>query len=184
MAALKAGDRVLLATREITPEDEKSGLYYSYFGGLTGTAASVYDDGTVCVDVDLDSLSAPARDRHLGMQEAERKKWLDGLSGEARNRLTPEQKQLKLSYKILASKNDVEPYKGDKPGAAKRAQKSAGATAEDAEPAGQKGPARAPEPEESTGQAPVDDESSSKRLSADDIAKAEEEHLRSLQPKS
>ena len=91
MASFKAGDRVRLAARQVTAEDEKSGLYYSYFAELTGAVDMVYGDGSVCVSVDLESLSEQARDRHLAMQEAERKKWLEGLSGEARNRLTPEQ---------------------------------------------------------------------------------------------
>jgi len=120
MATLSAGDRVEIRSREITADDEKNGLYYSYFGGLTGTVDAVYPDGSVCIDVDLEALSQAARERHLAMQEAERKKWLDSLSGEARNRLTAEQKQLKLSYKILVGKNDVIPTKGGKPKGGKR----------------------------------------------------------------
>lgn len=160
MASFKAGDRVQLASREVNAEDEKNGLYYSYFGGLTGTVDTVYDDGSVCINVDLESLSQEARGRHLAMQEAERKKWLEALSGEARNRLTPDQKQLRLSYKILASKTDLEPFKGGKPGATKRSADSEQAGEEDASPA-----------------AP-------KRPSEDDLAKAEEEYLKSLQEKT
>lgn len=178
--AFKAGDRVQIAAREVTDDDQKSGLYYSYFGGLTGAVDTVYDDGSVCLDVDLESLSAQARDRHMAMQEAERKRWLDGLSGEARNRLTPEQKQLRLSYKVLVSKNDLEPSKGGKPEGAKRAPKPAAENAEDAAPSAIKGPARAPEPE----QIRDEDEPAPHRLSEDDLAKAEEEYLKSLQSKS
>lgn len=192
MTAFKAGDRVQVASREVTPDDEKSGLYYAYFGGLTGSVDTVYDDGSVCVDVDLESLSHAARDRHIAMQEAERKKWLEALSGEARNRLSPEQKQLKLSYKILTSNKDVEPLKGGKPGGGKRAEKSAGAASDEASPSDHKGPARAPEPEQvSESDTPSDRRSSGeddqpppKRVSAEDLAKAEEEYLRSLQSKA
>ncbi len=185
MAAFKAGDKVQVVARDVAPEDEKSGLYYSYFGGLTGTIDRIYDDGLVCVNVDLESLSAAARDRHVAMQEAERKKWLEGLSGEARNRLTPEQKQLKLSYKVLVSSKDLQPNKGGKPGGGKHADKSSEAAADDNSPSGQKGPARAPEPGQSASATPVplDDAPISKRVSEDELSRAEEEYLRSLQPK-
>ena len=73
MAAFKAGDRVRIVTRDVTPEDVKSQLYFAYFGGLTGTVDRTYDD-TVCVDVDLQSLTDEMRDRHVSMQEAERQR--------------------------------------------------------------------------------------------------------------
>jgi hypothetical protein len=168
--AFKAGDRVQVTAREITSDDERTGLYYSYFGGLTGKVDRVYDDNSVCVDIDLESLTEDTRERHLIMQENEQKRWLDGLSGEARNRLTAEQKQLKLSYKILVSEKDLTPIKGDKPRSGKKAEK-AEVSAEDNAPEGEsKGPARTPEP------AP-------KRLSEADLSAAEEEYLRSLQNK-
>lgn len=176
MASFKAGDSVQIQSRDITPDDEKNGLYYSYFGGLTGSVDTLYDDGSVCVNVDLESLSKDARERHLAMQDSERKKWLEGLSGEARNRLTPEQKQLRLSYKILVSVNDLLPNKGGKPTETKNGKKAA-APAADSSPSADKGPARAPEPEVSEGPEP-------KRVSADELSKAEEEYLRSLQERT
>jgi len=179
MASFKAGDRVRLAARQVTAEDEKSGLYYSYFAELTGAVDMVYGDGSVCVNVDLESLSEQARDRHLAMQEAERKKWLEGLSGEARNRLTPEQKQLRLSYKILVSRNDLEPAEGGKPEGGKRPAKAAAADVEDAAGSAKKGPARAPEPK----RVREKEEPAPRRPSAEDLAKAEEEYLKSLSNK-
>jgi hypothetical protein len=176
MASLSAGDRVEIRSREVTPDDERNGLYYSYFGGLTGSVDTVYDDGSVCVNVDLESLSQDARDRHVAMQERERKKWLDSLSGEARNRLTPEQKQLRLSYKILVNKDDVVQTKGGKPNGKKSQSKSA-SDSSDASPAAHNGPARAPEPDVAA------EEPAPKRVSEDDLSKAEEEYLRSLQQK-
>lgn len=184
MASFKAGDRVRLATRELTPDDEKNGLYYSYFGGLTGVVDAIYGDGTSCVNVDLDSLSGPTRDRHLAMQEAERKKWLENLSGEARNRLSPEQKQLRLSYKILVNAKDMEPSKGPKPESGKRSENAPVLDSEETADSANKGPARAPEPGSSAKPVPDEDEPSPKRLSAEDIANAEEEYLRSLQSKT
>ncbi len=105
--AIKAGDRVTVVSRDVTAEDQKSGLYYAYFGGLTGRVERIYPDGSVCVDVDLESLSEEARARHLAIQESEQQRWLEGLSDEVRNRLTPEQRQLKMSYRILVSKEDL-----------------------------------------------------------------------------
>lgn len=185
MAALKAGDKIQVVVREVTTEDQKSGLYYSYFGGLTGTVDRIYDDGFVCVDVDLDSLRTETRERHLAMQETERKKWLDGLSSEARNRLTPEQKQLKLSYKILVSSKDTQPNKGGKPNGGKNADKSPEAASDDS-PSAPKGPARAPEPKmrSSAHAAEHHDEPTAKRASEEDLSKAEEEYLKSLHEKS
>lgn len=170
MATFKTGDKVRVVTREIKPEDEKSGLYYAYFGGLTGSVDAVYDDGSVCVDVDLESLSEDARERHLAMQEAEKKRWLDGLSGEARGRLNADQKQLRLSYKILTSENDLESFKGGKPTDGKREKSS---TSEN------KASSKTTEPRA----APHSDEGSadeSKRMSEEDLTKAEEEYLKSL----
>lgn len=168
--AFKAGDRVQVTAREVTGDDERTGLYYSYFGGLTGKVDRVYDDNSVCIDIDLESLTEGARERHFTMQQNEQKRWLEGLSGEARNRLTPEQKQLKLSYKILVSEKDLTPLKGDKPKGGKKAEKAEASAEDSASESGDKGPARAPEP------AP-------KRLSEADLNAAEEEYLRSLQNK-
>lgn len=172
MAEFKVGDAVQVKTREVTADDVKSSLYFSYFGGLFGKIDRIYDDGSICVDIDLDSLTRDARDRHLETQEAERKRWLDGLSGEARSRLSEDQKKLSISYKILVSKKDLEPTKGGK-------QKKAKADKDSAEtsPSAQKGPARAPDPDESEPESP-------KRLSEADLAAKEEEFLRSLQERS
>jgi len=108
MAELVKGAPVGIKERLITPEDTRTGLYYLYFGGLKGKVDRAYDDGSVCVEIDLESLPASARERHLTIQDSEKKKWLAGLSDEMRNRLNAEQKQLKISYKILVHKNDVE----------------------------------------------------------------------------
>jgi hypothetical protein len=190
MASFKNGDRVRVITRDIKPEDEKNGLYYSYFGGLTGSVDCVYDDGSVCVDVDLDSLSEAARDRHLAMQEAEKTKWLEGLSGEARGRLTAEQKQLKLSYKILTSVNDIEHFKGDKPTGGKRGSKSTDTDLQEADSSDSKKSAakkqepRAAPPSSSEDSTQSEESPGGKRLSADDLAKAEEEYFKSLQDRT
>jgi uncharacterized protein YkvS len=167
MAAMKAGDRVIVTQRQVTADDAKSGLYYEYFGGLTGTVDRVYDDMSVCVDVDLDSLADSARERHLAMQEAEKKRWLDSLAQEARSRLTPEQQQLKMSYKILVSKKDLEPFTGAKP--PKKEAAPAKPKPAEAEPAAKPAPK-------------AEKELEPKRLSQADLDAAEEAALKALQP--
>ena len=183
--ALKPGDGVQIASRPVTSDDEKNGLYFSYFGGLTGAVDRSYDDGSVCVDIDLESLTDDMRKRHSEMQETERKRWLEGLSGEVRNRLTPEQRQLTMAYKLLVHKKDLEPTKGGKP-------KSAAPKGEEPESgsaSARKGPARAPDPEEPAQAAdieapapkPEEKEPEPERLSEADLAAREEEYLKSLQ---
>ena len=188
MAAIKAGDAVLIKPREVTADDEKTGLYYTYFGGLLGTVDRVYDDGSVCVDIELDSLDEEMRKRHLAMQEAERKRWLNNLSGEVRSRLTAEQRQLKMSYKLLVSRNDLESRKGGKPKpeqSTDTADDSSGATGKGSTGvSGRKPSARAaPHSPESGASEPEPDQldATSERLSEADLAAREEEYLRSLQ---
>jgi hypothetical protein len=41
------------------------------------------------------------------MQEQMKNKWLDGLSEEGRNRLTPKEREFNLRYTVLVSVNDV-----------------------------------------------------------------------------
>jgi ribosomal protein L21E len=182
MAAFKAGDRVRIVTRDVTPEDVKSQLYFAYFGGLTGTVDRTYDD-TVCVDVDLQSLTDEMRDRHLSMQEAERQRWISNLSDEVRNRLSAEQKQLRMSYRILVSKKDLETYKDDKPQGEARPE----ATKPSGDTESKKGSA-SPGPSARTDAASVPaspkvekDSEPPKRLSEADLSAAEEEFLRSRQ---
>lgn len=115
MAQVKSGDNVKIIKREVTPEDTKSGLYYSFFGDLIGKVDRVYDDGSVSVDIDINSLTRDMREMHLGIQEAEHKRWLDNLSEEMRRRLTKEQKQLTMSYMVLVGVKDLVPYNGPKP---------------------------------------------------------------------
>ena len=187
MAAIKAGDRVRVVSREVTNEDSKSGLYYSYFGGLTGSVDRIYDDGSVCVDVDLDSLSDEIRSRHLAMQETEQQRWLSSLSDEVRNRLTTEQRQLKMSYRILVSKNDLEPISSDKPRGSAKDQKAKNADSgfNSTKVSKASGPSSAlsqSSTEQSAAQSAKTKPSKGeplKRLSEADLAAAEEAFLRS-----
>ncbi|MDD3152580.1 MAG: hypothetical protein PHE45_06765 [Bacteroidales bacterium] len=103
----KEGDYVKVISREQTPEDVKNGTYYPHFGGLCGTVDRIYDD-TICIKVDIDSLPKDMMKRHQDVEESIRKKWLNGLSGEARNRLSAEDRRFNLAYTILVSANDLE----------------------------------------------------------------------------
>lgn len=142
----KEGDYVRIVDREVTPADIKGGLYYPYFRGLAGVVDKIYDK-EICIRVDTESLPEAILKRHLDVQESIKKKWLNGLSGEARTRLTPEEKAFQLSYTILVQDTDLEkagPGDKPKPPSAKRPAPAA------AEPAPTKAdaakPVEAPEP--------------------------------------
>lgn len=104
---LKEGDRVRIADREATPEDAKSGLFQNHFRGLVGVIQTIYPTNEVSVEVEINSLTEAIATRHTEMQEQMKNKWLDGLSEEARNRLTPKERDFKLRYTVLVSANDV-----------------------------------------------------------------------------
>jgi ribosomal protein L21E len=112
MAKFKEGDTVAVAAREMTPADTKSGLYYAHYAGMRGTILKVYGE-EISVLVDFDSMPADVQQRHLVNQDAMRQKWLDGLSEEARGKLTATEKNFRLNYAILVSLNDVTASKGD-----------------------------------------------------------------------
>jgi ribosomal protein L21E len=105
---LKEGDRVRISDREATADDAKSGLYQNHFRGLTGVIQKVYTTSNeVAVEIDQTTMSENIAARHLEMQEQMKNKWLDGLSEEARNRLTPKEREFNLRYTVLVSVNDV-----------------------------------------------------------------------------
>ena len=104
---LASGTPIRLAERETVGADTKSGLFYPYYRGLTGTVTKDYGDGTVSVSVDASSLPEEIRVRHQTGTEAMRTKWLDGLSDEARNKLSAAEKKFSLRYSLLAAKEDL-----------------------------------------------------------------------------
>lgn len=108
-AADRLADRtpVQIADREALAADLKSGLYYPYYRGLTGTVTRDYGDGTVSVSVDAGSLPEEIRLRHQAGTEAMRAKWLDGLSDEARNKLSASEKKFSLRYSLLVGAADL-----------------------------------------------------------------------------
>lgn len=120
MAKVNPGDAVVIAAREQTQQDVKSGLYYAHYAGLRGTILKIYGD-EVSVSVDRDSLPTDIRARHEESEKAMRQNWLDKLSEDARGRLTEGDKQFRLSYAVLVSLQDLAPDKG----AARRAASAA-----------------------------------------------------------
>ncbi|MBV9850124.1 MAG: hypothetical protein JO250_10665 [Armatimonadetes bacterium] len=108
---LAPGDPVCVADRDAASADAKSGLFYPHYRGLTGTLTKIYPDGTAAVTVDPDSLPDEIRVRHRAGSAAQRQRWLDGLSDEARNRLSAAEKQFSLRYTILVAAADLN--KGD-----------------------------------------------------------------------
>lgn len=105
--SLTSGDSVRLSDREQSAADIKSGLFYPHYRGLIGTVAKIYQDGTAAVTIDPVSLPDALRTRHQAGSEAQRRKWLDGLSDEARNRLSAAEKQFSLRYTILVAASDL-----------------------------------------------------------------------------
>ena len=104
---LASGTPVGLADRDTTSADVKSGLFYPYYRGLTGNVTKDYGDGTVSITVDADSLPEEIRKRHQTGTEAMRTKWLDGLSDEARNKLSAAEKKFSLRYSLLVAREDL-----------------------------------------------------------------------------
>jgi hypothetical protein len=128
MASLKAGDRVKIVDREMTLADIKSGLYYDYFRNLVGVVDRVYEDDSVCVKIDLDSLPPGVQKQHKEVQNAVRTRWLNGLGQEQRERLSETDRTVVLGYNLLVGAVDLEPAgkaKPAKPAAAPEAQKAA-----------------------------------------------------------
>lgn len=104
---IKEGDRVRITAREPTPEDEKSATYFAHFGNLTGTVQKVYNKQEVAVEVDLESLPTDVRKRHEEIRGQMKTRWLDGLSEEARSRLTEREKDFNLRYVVLVGMSDL-----------------------------------------------------------------------------
>lgn len=106
---LTEGAPVRLTDREPSAADTKSGLFYPHYRALTGTVAKLYADGTATVSVDPESLPAEIRARHQAGTDAMRQKWLDGLSDEARNKLSAAEKKFSLRYNLLVGVADLLP---------------------------------------------------------------------------
>src|SRR5579864_9009227 len=106
--AFNEGDRVQVVDRSQNAEDTKSGLFYNHFRGLVGAITKIYPTEEVAVTIEQESLPEDVRKRHLDVQQQMKSRWLDGLSEEARGRLTDEEKDFRLRYSILVKAKDLQ----------------------------------------------------------------------------
>jgi hypothetical protein len=104
--AHKEGDRVRIVDREATADDVKSGLFYNHFRNLSGTIQKIYGE-EAAIEIETTSLAEGIARRHEDVQEQMKSKWLDGLSEEARNRLTDQERDFRLRYTILVATKDL-----------------------------------------------------------------------------
>jgi multiple sugar transport system permease protein len=101
----------MIAAREATPQDTKSGLYFAHYANLRGTVLKVYGD-EAAIQVDPDSLPGDIRARHHEGEQAMRQRWLDNLSEAARGSLSDREKAFRLNYAVLVALRDLRPDNG------------------------------------------------------------------------
>lgn len=108
MPAFKEGDRVRIVSRPPTPADTKTGLYYGYYGGLSGTLFKLYGRGEgaqAAIEVDLESLPEDVACRHLEVRDQMR----SALTGEAKRASAPgAEHEFRLRYVILVAVSDLQ----------------------------------------------------------------------------
>ncbi|HLV81158.1 MAG TPA: hypothetical protein VKT32_12800 [Chthonomonadaceae bacterium] len=108
MPAYKEGDRVRIVRRPATPADAKTGLYYGYYGGLSGTLFKLYGRGEAAqaaVEVDLESLPEDVARRHLEVRDQMRA----ALTGAARRASAPgAEHEFRLRYVLLVALTDLQ----------------------------------------------------------------------------
>lgn len=101
------GERVEIVDREANADDVKSGLFYNHFRGLTGTVQKIYATEEIAVEIEQESLMEAVAARHIDVQETMKAKWLDGLSEEAKSRLTDKERDFRLHYTLLVHARDL-----------------------------------------------------------------------------
>ena len=106
-STIQEGDRVRVVDRPVTAADTKNNLFYPHFVNLTGTVSKIYSTQEAAIDIELDSMPEGVSRRHMDFQENWKNRWLDGLSEEGRNRLSPQERDFKLRYTILVSVEDL-----------------------------------------------------------------------------
>lgn len=107
MQRWKEGDQVRIVERNTTSADSKSGLYYSFYAGVTGTLFKLYGNGPTAqaaIDVDIESLPEDVARRHMETRD----RMLASLSGEARRQsLVGGDHEFRLRYVILVGVVDL-----------------------------------------------------------------------------
>jgi len=125
---LQEGDRVRVVNREPTPEEIKAGTFFNHYRDLVGTIQKIYEEKEAAIVVDPQSLPEGISKRHVETEEQMRTKWLDGLSEEARNRLTPQERAFALRYVVLVELKDLVLLTEEKPQTARAKQMAEGDT--------------------------------------------------------
>lgn len=191
MANFKEGDRVQIVTREQTNGDVKGRSYYPFMGGLRGTIYRLYSDGRAAVQIDPDSLPETVLTRHVEAQERMKNRWIEGLSEEARSRLTPEEREFHLNYVLLVSLEDLQPEgRRGRSASTAKAQKAKGETTPSAEtaPAPTEGKTKSRVSSASQARAvssaTATEPEAPKRKTLKDLEKAEEEFLKTRAAKT
>jgi hypothetical protein len=108
LAAFKNGDRIRILDRPANAGDLKSGLFYNHYRGLTGAVQKAFKSGEMAIEVDPDCLPESIWKRHMDVRDQMRQRWLEGLTDEARRKLTPDQKTFDLRYVVLVAAADVQ----------------------------------------------------------------------------
>jgi len=101
------GDHVQVVSRDVTSDDQKSGLYFNHYRNLTGLVQKLYDHEQVAVEVALESLPPAIAKHHQEVQHDMKTKWLENLSDSAQSRLTPAELAFRLRYTILVRTADL-----------------------------------------------------------------------------
>lgn len=108
MKNLKVGDRVRIVEREQTAADEKEQSYFPHFAGLTGVIRKLYPPDEACVEIDKESLPESNAERHQDIQKQLRTRWLEGLSSDARGKLSGKEQSFTLNYSVVVGVKDLE----------------------------------------------------------------------------
>lgn len=107
----KEGDAVMIVARDASAADTKSGLYYTHFANMRGRILKAYGE-EASILVDRDSLPGNVRLRHEESETAERTKYLDRMSEDAKSRMSQREKEFSLNYAVLVSMKDLRPDTG------------------------------------------------------------------------
>ncbi len=108
----KEGDRVRIVDRAMSDEDIKSQLFYDHYRGLTGKVQKVYQTDEIAVEIEHDALLETVAVRHMEVKEQMKTKWMNGLSEEAKGRLSDAEKDFQLRYTVLVMAKDLVAAKG------------------------------------------------------------------------
>jgi hypothetical protein len=108
MAQWKSGQKVRVVTRKVTAEDRSKSRYFEHMAGVQGEVQSVYDDGTVALQVDPSTLSEVPQGVHKTATLKMREKFASGISEEQRKTLTKEELEFDTHYVLLVRAEDIE----------------------------------------------------------------------------